>query len=88
MINGKVINGPWCFDGFRVNFVIVFVIVLCHVNSPHLWDTLTLGLLKKDGGAHSARIMMVTYVDTYIHIHTANLQYPKPRNPSPRTLLL
>ena len=41
-------------DGFRVNFVIVFVIVLCHVNSPHLWDTLTLGLLKKDGGASAA----------------------------------
>ena len=54
MINGKVINGPWCFDGFRVNFVIVFVIVLCHANSPHLWDTLTLGLLKKDGGASAA----------------------------------
>ena len=43
-------------DGFRVNFVIVFVIVLCHVNSPHLWDTLTLGLLKKDGGASAADI--------------------------------
>ena len=41
-------------DGFRVNFVIVFVIVLCHVNSPHLWDTLKLGLLKKDGGASAA----------------------------------
>ena len=41
-------------DGFRVNCVIVFVIVLCHVNSPHLWDTLSLGLLKKDGGASAA----------------------------------
>ena len=39
---------------FGLIFVIVFVIVLCHVNSPHLWDTLTLGLLKKDGGASAA----------------------------------
>ena len=47
VINGKVINGPWCLKmafglillSFLLSFCYRFVIVLCHVNSPHLWDT-------------------------------------------------
>ena len=39
-VHGGVISGRWMvFEaGFWVNFVIVFVIVLCHVDSPNLWS--------------------------------------------------
>ena len=63
-------------DGFRVNFVIVllsFCYRFVHADIPTNTQRNAKHVTNMDEshtGTTSARIMMVTYVDTYIHIHT------------------
>ena len=51
----------WLSGYFCYRFCYRFVIVLCHVNSPHLWDTLTLG--------HDTLIYIYMYVYTHACIY-------------------
>ena len=70
-LHGKVINGPWCLKMAFGLILLSFCYRFVHADIPTNTQRNAKHVTNMDEShTTSARIMMVTYVDTYIHIHT------------------